>query len=437
MIHPEKHTRHEPFRDYATRNKLCRELEQEFGLAVDNDREQRQENALTHKAATIEAQTGQESFESYAKRHKDSILKGLSNAEGWQDIHKHLAAYGLSIKQHGNGLVIKETHGDHAIKASTLDRAMSAKRLQERFGVFQPDMSGDSVQEIFSYQAEPLHRSPERGELFAKYKAGIESRKSKLESIKQQKDEQARVIRQEWKSKRREIEASGISKRNRRNLLALIRQHEVEALAKNRLEAQQQRETVRRKIPYTSWQTFLQHEAEQGNETALAVLRSRNEPIEPEQSPVKLTQAQNWMERGNAYAVTLPIKAEYAEKERELQERQDVSASTKKQLQAFLRMEQIIAEASTQGQDLEIIKRHVDGKGVVIFTLPNGGTIRDTGKEIFYSEYDQRAQEIAVRYAAKKWGKQRIKANGFITRTRCDTHKDRILSHEYAKKQKI
>ena len=69
MIHPERLTRHEPFRDYAARDKLCRELEKEYGLTVDNGREQRQENALSHKAAAIEAHTGQESFESYAKRH--------------------------------------------------------------------------------------------------------------------------------------------------------------------------------------------------------------------------------------------------------------------------------------------------------------------------------------------------------------------------------
>ena len=43
MIHPERHTRHEPFRDYATRDKLCRELEREYGLTVDNGREQRRE----------------------------------------------------------------------------------------------------------------------------------------------------------------------------------------------------------------------------------------------------------------------------------------------------------------------------------------------------------------------------------------------------------
>ena len=34
MIHPEKHIRHEPFRDYWKRDKVCRELEQEYSLAV-------------------------------------------------------------------------------------------------------------------------------------------------------------------------------------------------------------------------------------------------------------------------------------------------------------------------------------------------------------------------------------------------------------------
>ena len=58
-IHPVRLTLHEPFRDYATRDKLCRELEREYGLTVDNGREQCRENALSQKAATIEAQTGQ------------------------------------------------------------------------------------------------------------------------------------------------------------------------------------------------------------------------------------------------------------------------------------------------------------------------------------------------------------------------------------------
>ena len=117
------------------------------------------------------------------------------------------------------------------------------------------------------------------------------------------------------------------------------------------------------------------------------------------------------MERGNEYAAKTAIRAEYAEKERKLQERDDISHKCKKQLQAFLRMEQITAEGGELGE----VKRRIDGKGIVIFTLESGGTIRDTGKEIFYSSHDLKAERMALRYAAKKWGKQIEQERGRIT----------------------
>lgn len=57
MIHPEKHTRHEPFRDYWKRDTLCRELEQEYGLVVDNGRNKEKQRSVGEKAALIEAHT--------------------------------------------------------------------------------------------------------------------------------------------------------------------------------------------------------------------------------------------------------------------------------------------------------------------------------------------------------------------------------------------
>lgn len=218
MIHPERLSRHEPFRDYATRDKLCREIELEYGLAVDNGREQKCESALSQKAATIEAQTGQESFESYAKRHKEKILEALASATHWQDLHETLKAHGLGIKPHGNGLVVTDLHGDHAAKASAVDRALSAKRLQERLGEFRPYRSLRQIQELSRYQAVPLHRSPERGELFARFTAGVETRKNRLADIKEREDKQIAAIKQKWAEKRREIEGMDIHKRNRRKL---------------------------------------------------------------------------------------------------------------------------------------------------------------------------------------------------------------------------
>jgi hypothetical protein len=67
-------------------------------------------------------------------------------------------------------------------------------------------------------------------------------------------------------------------------------------------------------------------------------------------------------------------------------------------------MERTAAEAKAQGYDFGLIQRRIDGKGTVIFTLPGGGSIRDTGREIFYSSHDEKAQEVALQYADKKWG---------------------------------
>ena len=418
MIHPELHTRHEPFRDYATRDKLCRELECEYCLSVDNGREQRRENALSQKAAAIEAQTGQESFEGYAKRHKDKILEALEQAQGWQTFHEGLKAYGLEIKPHGNGLIVKDRHAEHAAKASAVDRTLSAKRLQERFGEFQPYRSLRQIQEVSRYQAAPLHRSPERGELFAKFETGIETRKSKLEAIKEREDARLAAIRAEWTAKRREFESMSIHKRNRRNLLALARKHEKEAVAKAKLEFLPERKAIRQEIPYTSWQDFLKLEAGNGNEVALAVLRSRKEDVTPEtaleRGQTPKTPVKDWSRHGLDYAPKTAIRAEYTGRERELQERFDLSGQSKKQLQAFLRMEQIQAEARAEGIDLGDIKRRIDGRGVVIFTLGSGGTIRDTGKEVFYTVHEPKAEQAAMLYAEKKWGKRLAVEKGRI-----------------------
>lgn len=429
-IHPETLTRHDPYFDYSKLSSTCRQLEQSYSLAVDNGMEQARGESLSHKAATIEAQTGQESFESYAKRHKAEILQVLeqipNGQSGWQLLHESMRAYGVGIKPHGNGLVIIDLHGKHTAKASTVDRSLSAKRLQERFGEFKSYRSLRQIQELSRYQAVPLHRAMEqgeRGELYSMYKTGIENRKSRLADIKEREDKQLTTIRQEWENKRREIEKMNIDKRNRLNLLSLAKKHEKEAIAKAKLSLLPEREAVRSEIPFTSWQDFLKQEAESGNEIALAVLRSRKEPTEPEQAPKQShtpakAPKKDWSKHGMDYAIQstirAEIRAEYAEKERELQERSDISASSKKSLQAFLCMEQVVAESHTHGSGLGEVKRRVDGKGIIIFTLEGGGIIKDTGKEIFYSSHDPKAQSIAENYAAKKWGKRLVVEKGHI-----------------------
>lgn len=402
MIHPEKYTCHKEFRDFWIRDKVCRAVEREFGLTVDNGIEitapEQTRQRSNEKASLVEAHTGQQSFGSYAKEHHDEIMRSLDAAASWQELHTALAEHGMEIKPHSNGLVIKDRHSKsaaHAIKASALDRGLSKKKLEARFGPYQPPQELENIQERSRYSAAPLHRSPERGQLFAEYQAGIAARKDRLQTVKEQEDAALAAIRAEWADKRRELERKNIAKKNLRRLLQLARKHEAEALVKARLEFQKPRNAVRRDIPYTSWNGFLQDKADQGNEVALAVLRSRKEAVEPEQAaPVK-----DWSQHGQT-------RAEFAAKERAVLEMDGISGKGKSRLQSVLRMEQITGD----------FRHHVDRKGSVVFTLQDGSTVRDSGKDVIFSVTSDNARQVALQYTQKKWGRGLIVEENRITR---------------------
>lgn len=283
MIHPEKLTRHDPFRDYHTRDRVCRELEKRFGLAIDHGRNQGPAQPLGDGAATVEAHTGQQSFESYAKDFRENILASLEGAADWQGLHQALTLHGLEILPHGNGLVIKDRHGKHTIKASSLDRSLAKGSLEKRLGPFQPPIVAVvTMPSQKRYRAKPLHHSPERGNLFAEYQAGIARRKAVLAVSKEQVRIQRNMISQVWERKRYEIAHMALTKLDRITLLKLTREHEAQARRRAANEVATLKKEVANAIPYTSWSTFLCWQATEGNETALAILRSRKHVVESE-----------------------------------------------------------------------------------------------------------------------------------------------------------
>ncbi|MDL2314082.1 relaxase/mobilization nuclease domain-containing protein [Desulfovibrio sp. OttesenSCG-928-C14] len=418
MIHPEKYTCHKEFRDFWIRDRVCRAVEREFGLTVDHGIEQSSSDRsrANEKARLVEAHTGQQSFDFYAKGHREEILHSLEAATSWQDIHAALAAHGMEIKPYGNGLAIKDRHSSrstNAIKASVLDRSLSLKKLEARFGAFQPPRNLDQVQERSRYIAAPLHRSPERGQLFAEYQAGIEARKATLQTIKDREDAALAAIRAEWAVKRRELERKNIAKKNLRRLLQIARKHEAEALAIARLSFQEPRSIVRQEIPFTSWNGFLQHKAEQGNEIALAVLRSRTHTVAPEQDATK---AKNWSQHGMEQAsASSTIRAGYAAREREILELDGISGKGKNRLQAVLRMEQVFQQNNLGTSEFQ---HHIDRKGTVVFTLRDGACVRDSGEDVLFSVGSESAKQAATLYARKKWGQQVV------------LEKNRLVRHE-------
>ena len=134
-----------------------------------------------------------------------------------------------------------------------------------------------------------------------------------------------------------------------------------------------------------NWMDFLRQKAAQGNETALAVLRSRHEEFAPEQFEAEQKKIQR--------------QTDLQARKTEILEQKGVSDRLKKTLLSDALMQSIAPGATMK------ISRH----GVIIYTLPDGGSICDTGRRISFSES---ARETALAYMAAKWHVRRLEKDG-------------------------
>ena len=272
------------------------------------------------------------------------------------------------------------------MKASDVDRSLSKGKLEKVLGAFVPS-TPTLDKEKSRYRSRPVQRSPQGEALYARYQAEAADRKQQAESEKAWQVDTLATIREKWRLKRAEIEKSTLLKQNRRNLIQYARKKEAAELAEARARLQQE-QTVPR---YESWNDFLRRHAEQGDETALAVLRSRKQPVEVEGPPPA--------PKPPALAA---LKAEYAEKQLEVLHDTDQTRKGKKTLLAYLRMEELLKEGHGLNLRPEDVTRSVDNKGAVVFILPGGGKVRDTGKEVLFSGADELAVKVAEGYARKK-----------------------------------
>ncbi|HCW69909.1 MAG TPA: relaxase [Thalassospira lucentensis] len=163
-VHPETLKVITPHRDFNILAKVSREMEKKYGLAIDpgmTDGKKRDPNKLSPAARDYEAHTWQESFQRHILKYQEEIIEGLGKAKNWQEAHQVLAAYDISIKLRGNGMVLMSADGQ-AMKASQLDRSCSKNKLEKRFGVFktlQRDRQRSSLKQVQSkrsYKARPL-----------------------------------------------------------------------------------------------------------------------------------------------------------------------------------------------------------------------------------------------------------------------------------------
>lgn len=367
LIHPEKLTRVEPWRDYLKRDKLCRELEKEYGLTVDNRRGAGKERSLGSKAAAMEAHSGQQSFEGFARQESTAILANLEQCRSWEDVHQVFATHGLELRRRGAGLVIKDRYGRQAAKASAAHREFSLKKLEGRFGQFQA-AKGQFPDSERRYGIAPIQKAPDRGALWMEFTQGHKEQKAELESI-----------RQKWRRKRQELAAKPLARTTRAYLRKLSWHYEREEI-----QAARSRQAG-------NWLDFLRDKAIQGDETALAILRSRQEVVSPERA----TDPQEVSNRPLA-------------KETKILESAVLSPQKKRCLTSIVLMEKIVPG----------VQASITTHGNIVYRLPQGGKIIDTGGKISFSP---EVRETALAYMSIKWNvKSRVRDNLCETFTLAD-----------------
>ncbi len=371
QIHPERRTRHEPYFDYLNRDKLCRILERKYGLAIDNGRDPEKESAVNDAALTYEAHTGQESFFSYARRHKADILTTLEHAGDWASVHTVFHQFGLTLKLHGNGLVVRSLDSQQSIKASSLDRSISKAKLEKRFGLFQPPETslGQSMKPTAEYTSAPLHQDPDRDGLYQQFQIGLSKRRSEMATLHQQEQRLYGLLAKPWDERYHAIRRMPMLRKQRREVMKTFNDKKRQELDVFRQTMKRKRDEVARRYPYTTWSRFLRHQASQGNETALAILRSKKEKALPDRFI-------------NAAASPAP------------------SAASRTTLGAVAKMRELFRSEGLRTEP----QYTIDDKGTLIFKLPGGATIRDTGTEIHYSVNNDLAQRLATRLAQSRWG---------------------------------
>ena len=389
-----------PFYDFPKLSRASRMIEKKYGLAVDNGMEAdsiRRDGQVSAKVKALEAQSGQESLFSYVLAHKPDIMAQLEKAEGWSDVHRAFLQYGLLLKLSGNGLTIQDQYGQHRSKPSAIDRRLSKKVLEARFGQFKTAEADllRGVKSVDVYTAAPLHIGADRDRLYALFQADMARRKDTLGLINSESSSLYAACRDRWDKRRQTVEKLPMLKHDRQRIRLDIKQREQAELDKLRSDISARRSAVRTELPYTTWSKYLQHKAAQGDEMALAILRSKKVIVQPEKAVPP-------MGRPGAEPASAPVAKDL---KTEIAEAHGLGDKHRQALLAVIKMREVLDREAEPGQSGLDFKYYIDTKGTIIFRLA-GGAIRDTGREIHFSADDERIKKLAHQYAVAKWGRR-------------------------------
>jgi hypothetical protein len=219
----------------------------------------------------------------------------------------------------------------------------------------------------FTYTAQPLQRDADRDDLYAEFCRAMDERRFEMAKIKEQEDRIYKTLRQGWDKTWANIKTMPMLRQHRQKVRERFADKKKTELAAFRSQMRLKKDEVRNRYPFTAWNAFLQHKAGQGNETALAILRSRQRKIQ-----VQVKGASTPAHNQNILTAVAQMR------------------------------EALSGETAPLGNAR--LKYRVDGKGTLIFNLPDGVTIRDAGQEIYCTSNNEKAEALAAKLAKIRWG---------------------------------
>ncbi|MGI6656307.1 MAG: TraI/MobA(P) family conjugative relaxase [Desulfobulbus sp.] len=426
LIHPERLTIHEPFQDFFKLAQTCRELETRFGLVTDPGPEPDEpKRRIAQRANAMEAHSGEQSFQSFALERKSAIVAAMIDATSWQDAHRVFARYGMEITPHGNGFSIKNSDGKEALKASSLDRSLSKKKLEARLGPFQKLADGDRPSAEEKYTRTPLQpKNPVRDALYQEFCSMKAERTTLIEAEKARRREVFDGLKARWARAKKQLYLESASRQTRAARMRLMLEMHRREVAKAKEESRRRMTAAKEKFPFHNWHSFLEQKALGGDLGALCTLRSieaedrrkaaiTNPALEKtwlivpfaEKDAAKAAGAK-WDRKGLAWYA--PKGADLDKLDRWL-ESKSPHAQSWRRYSAADRMKRLAA--SSAAPLFAGFRQRIDHQGIVIFTLPGGGLIRDAGTKIFFSK-DEKTRKAVSLYALAKFGKSfKMKGN--------------------------
>jgi hypothetical protein len=232
----------------------------------------------------MEAHAGVTSFLRWIKENAiETLCEAAANGRGWQDLHQALAAFDLEIRPRGAGLIIAQRDGSGgriwAVKASDVDRSLSINALTRRWGAYDPPHhAARRTAPEHRYQKQPLSGGSK--ELYAEYlrqRAAAEAERSAAQTALRAGHEHSRSALRAW------YKASYAALKSNRGLRGAAKRDAGKRLHSQRAAdfAAQSREakaafaTLWHDHPLPAWMSYLQENADRGDERALEALRQR------------------------------------------------------------------------------------------------------------------------------------------------------------------